>query len=473
MIRHLEALRSRRTDEGFSLVEVVVAMVVLGLLSTGIAAGTTVVARMTSDSRARQIAVNLAEAKLDEDRGILDPTKIYASTSTQDVSGRTFTVTQTTGLVSDDGTNITCGSGKTIYYRQIGVQVTWAGMLPTTDPVRSDTIISPNGRINDASTGSIAVLVTGSTGTPEAGVSVTVTPVSGTATALQAQPASTGPDGCTYAMGVTPGTYKVSINRSGSVDTVQSPNPSNDAVVVMPGATASVTFSYDEAVNYDLTYNSAGSGGGAVTLPQSMPVTFLAASGAPYITSKTSAAPTNIALYPFPAGYTAIAGAEADTNGNTLCAAEDPAAWPGKTFGSGKNAQTVAQGVRGTAPASPGASATLPVPVGAFSLSNLNGLYVYAVALNAPSTATGQPDCAAATSGSGVVFTFPQATTNATTIFALPYGTYQIYSQTTSYGASRQPVVGSMNLSVSVPGQNTRSAVSGGNVLTLDPRQKQ
>lgn len=465
MNRHTEALRSGRTDEGFSIVEVVVAMVVLAVLSTGIAAGTAVVARMTTDNRARQIAVNLAEAKLDEDRGILDPTKIYAGTSTQTVSGHTFTTTQTTSLVSDDGSNITCGSGKTIYYRQITVQVTWAGMLSTTSPVRSDTIMSPNGRINDASTGSISVLVTGSTGTPEADVSVAVTPVSSTATALQTQPVPTGPDGCTYAMGVTPGTYKVTLTRSGSVDTNQSSNPYNDAVVVAPGATASVTFSYDDAMNYDLAYAS-----GSPVLPQTMPVTFLAASAAPYITPSSAAPPSNVALYPFPAGYTAVAGAEADTNGNTLCAAEDPAAWPGMTIGKGKSAQAVQQGVRGSAPASPGGSGTLTVPMGRFTLGNLSGLYVFAVAQNAPSATTGQPDCTAA--NSGVTFAFPQTTTPATTTFALPYGSYKIYTSATADGAILKAVAGGMNLSISVPGQNTMSAVSGGNVLVLDPRQK-
>jgi prepilin-type N-terminal cleavage/methylation domain-containing protein len=466
MNRPTEALRSARTDEGFSIVEVVVAMVVLAVLSTGIAAGTSVVARMTTDNRARQIAVNLAEAKLDEDRGILDPTKIYAGTSTRTVSGHTFTTTQTTSLVSDDGANITCGSGKTIYYRQITVQVTWAGMLPTTSPVRSDTIMSPNGRINDAATGSISVLVTGSTGTPESGVSVTVTPVSSTATSLDTQPVATGPDGCTYAMGVAPGTYKVTLNRTGSVDTLQASSPFNDAVVVMPGATASVTFSYDQAMNYDLAYST-----GSPVLPQKLPVTFLTASGAPYITSSSAAAPSTVALYPFPAGYTAIAGAEADKNGNTVCAAEDPAAWPGKTIGKGPGATVLAQGVRGAAPAAPGGSGTFTVPMGRFSLTNLNGLYVFAVAQNAATPTTGQPDCAAA-NGNALIFALGQITSAATTTFALPYGQYQIFTSTSASGTAPLPVGPAQNLSVSVPGQNTASTAGPGNALLLDPRVK-
>jgi hypothetical protein len=326
--------------------------------------------------------------------------------------------------------------------------------------------MSPNGRINDAATGSISVLVTGSTGTPESGVSVTVTPVSSTATSLDTQPVATGPDGCTYAMGVAPGTYKVTLNRTGSVDTLQASSPFNDAVVVMPGATASVTFSYDQAMNYDLAYST-----GSPVLPQKLPVTFLTASGAPYITSSSAAAPSTVALYPFPAGYTAIAGAEADKNGNTVCAAEDPAAWPGKTIGKGPGATVLAQGVRGAAPAAPGGSGTFTVPMGRFSLTNLNGLYVFAVAQNAATPTTGQPDCAAA-NGNALIFALGQITSAATTTFALPYGQYQIFTSTSASGTAPLPVGPAQNLSVSVPGQNTASTAGPGNALLLDPRVK-
>jgi hypothetical protein len=202
-----------------------------------------------------------------------------------------------------------------------------------------------------------------------------------------------------------------------------------------------------------------------------MPVTFLAASGAPYMTSSKTPAPSSIALYPFPAGYTAIAGAEADTNGNTLCAAEDPAAWPGMTISKGKTASVLAQGVRGAAPASAGGSGPFTVPMGRFTLTNLNGLYVFAVAQNAASPATGQPDCAAA-NGNALVFALGQITSAATTTFALPYGQYQVFTSTSAAGTAPLLVGPAQNLSVSVPGQNTASTAGPGGTLLLDPRVK-
>jgi hypothetical protein len=315
------------------------------------------------------------------------------------------------------------------------------------------------------------VLVTGSAGTGEADVAVTVTPVSGTASALQSQPDPTGPDGCAYATGVTPGTYKVAISRTGAVNTRQVANPSNSSVVVPAGATVPVSFTYDDAAMYTLTYDAAGT-----IIPSTMPVTFLTASGPPYITRSTSAPPSSVSLFPYPAGYTAVAGAEADANGNTLCAAEDPAAWPGGTYGGVK----VQVGVRGAAAAPPGQTKPLTVPMGTFTVEKVKGQYITAVAQNAASTTTGQPDCAAA-DGGDLVFAFPQITTDTKVKLSLPYGTYQLYSSTSSSGLTAllggllNLVTSTTKLGIDDPAGTPLSSVTStatSNVLVLDPRRK-
>lgn len=413
MMRSSEALRSRRTDEGFSLVEMVVALAILALVSTGIAAGTGAVVKMTAETRARQIAVNLAEAKLDEDRGILDPFKIFAGTSSQVVGNRTYTLVQDTSLVSDDGSDITCGSGKTIYYRRISVTVRWTGMLATTSPVQSDTVLSPNGRINDSSTGSIAVRVTGSSGLGQPAVPVTITPNTGSALPLQKQPDATDAEGCSYALGVAPGAYTVKIQRSGWVDTGQASVPTNATVAVVAGRTTSVVFEYADAMDYSLTY----AGGTSPVLPANLPVTFLTPTATPYITPSDAAPPTTVSLYPYPAGYTAIAGAAADSNGKPTCASQDPAAWQAGTY----DGVTVGQGMRSTpVAATAGGSASLDVPMGTFRVNQLSALYLTAVAQN--DTTNGQPGCA-----KPATFTFSTLSLGSS-VLALPYGTYKIYS---------------------------------------------
>lgn len=468
MIRLLEALRSKRTDEGFSLVEVVVAMVILGLLATGISAGAGMVIRMTADNRSRQIAVNLAEQQLDIDRGILDPFDIHPfgpgetlPAKQQVVSGRTYTTTQSTSLKTVDGSDISCGSGRTIYYRRIAVSVDWTGRLGTTSPVTSETVISPNGRINDASTGSIAILVRGSAGTGESGVAVSITPVSATATPLQTQPVPTDVEGCSYALGVVPGTYRVAITRAGSVDTAQNPTPSTASsgnVTVTAGSTSPVNFTYDAAATFPVTYKPANA-----ILPTALPVTFLGI-GSPYVSSSTAAAPSSVALYPYPSGYAAVAGAVADTNGNTKCAAQDPAAWPAGTYGG----RRVASGIRGaTAAADPGATAAAPgltVPMGTFTVRSTAALYLTAVAQSV--TTNGQPACA-----TPQTFTFSTFSTSATVSLALPYGSYKIYAGS-ALGLLTAPVGSALGITP------TTDAVNGvlasfdplSSTLTLDPR---
>lgn len=418
--------RSARIDEGFTLVEAVVSMVIIGVLATGIIAATNMVTRLTADNQSRQIAINLAERQLDIDRGILDPFKISAfgvgspdpvatPAIVEPVSGRDYSISQATSLVGVDGADISCGSGKTIYYRRITVTVDWTGRLATTNTVQSDTIISPNGRINDAATGSIAVQVTGAYGIGESGVDVTIAPYSGTATTLQSQPAATNVDGCSYAVGVYPGVYKVTINRTGSVDLAQA-SSSSSLVQVLAGATAPGTFSYDQAGTIPVTYPA-----GAV-LPTTMPVTFLNA-GQPYISPSNAAAPTSVALYPYPAGYTAIAGPAVDASGKPACAAESPANWPLGTYG-GKVLNASAQSPTGAA--SPGGTSTtaMAVPMGVFTVrvpALTSTTYLTAVAQD--SGANGQPGCKSAPT-----FTFSKLTANSTMTLALPYGTYKLYT---------------------------------------------
>ncbi|MGT2425924.1 type IV pilus modification PilV family protein [Amnibacterium kyonggiense] len=427
MTRRPEALRSARTDEGFTLVEVLVAMLIFGLVSTGILTSANIVIRMTADNRSREVATNLAEQQLDTDRGVLDPFDVHnipatagGAPLTQTVSGRTYTITQTTSLVSADGSDITCGNSKSVSYRRITVQVDWTGRLATTAPVQSDTILAPNGRINDSSTGSISILVSGVTGAGESGVSVTITPQPGTATALLSQPAPTDVDGCAYAFGLTPGTYRVAISKPNSSDQLQNATPTTGTTPepgdlnVTAGATTPLTWSYDQNATYPLVY-AKGSG---ATLPDAMATTFLS-KGPTWATGGSSAPVSSAALYPWPSGYGIIAGNQANST-TTLCAAEDPSAW-----GTAPGVQT---GIRAIgAGQQPGAtSPSVNVPMGVFTVTapliSLGNTYVTAVGQS--STANGQPGCATTETFTFSGYMLPGATKT----FALPYGSYKIYT---------------------------------------------
>ena len=78
--------------EGFTLIEVVVALLVFAILSTGIVAGATTVIRMTDDNRARITAANLASQDLDVVRAIGDPFSIEDTDGYSSIDGRSYRV---------------------------------------------------------------------------------------------------------------------------------------------------------------------------------------------------------------------------------------------------------------------------------------------------------------------------------------------------------------------------------------------
>lgn len=447
-----------QADAGMTLIEVVVALLVFAIIASGIVAGMTTIARMTSDDRARVVAANLAAEQTDLARAIGDPFKITAKSTTQsfptpDGGTRDFTIARTVSWVSSAGNDISCGSSTNLFFLRVHVLVTWDGELPTTSPVQTDTVIAPAGRITDPTSGTVAVSVVGADGKPRAGVSVTVVPTSG-GSALAAQPAPTGDDGCTYVTKVAPGTYAVSLNKAGYVDVNQNPTPSKPAVVTV-GTTQSVAFQYDLGATYTVDYISTYKAGPFV-MPPGLATTFINSTAGLYTT--TSPAST-IVLHPFSTGYTAVAGALGTSAGTTTCAVYDPAAWPATTVSGTK----LADGQRGQAASGgPGQAAQpdLTVPLGVVVVKASAAGYLKAVQ-TAAAPGLKEPGCTTL-----ATYSFGPVLKNGTVAVALPFGTWTFFSGA-SAGAETTPVLGS---SLTAPTDVAPGLVTAAGVVTLDPR---
>jgi prepilin-type N-terminal cleavage/methylation domain-containing protein len=211
------ARRIRRgEDEGFSMIEVVVAMVVFALLASvtlGIILRTTDVA---SSNAKRVAAANLATKQIETTRSQLainipDGT----TTRTETVGGTTYTIAQTASYTTQDTTATLCeGSGGALAHKLVRVVVTWPNM-GSVRPVRSDTVkaLGMGDEGLDEAVGALAVGVKNSTGGPVAGVTVTITPGPVSQT--------TGPDGCAVFLGLVaaPGgtDYTARVNQPGYV----------------------------------------------------------------------------------------------------------------------------------------------------------------------------------------------------------------------------------------------------------------
>ncbi|CAN5228810.1 hypothetical protein BH09ACT5_BH09ACT5_18710 [soil metagenome] len=452
MVSIRSRLHGGSSDEGISLVEVLVAMMVFAVIALGVIASSATILRMTADTRSREVATNLAASELDRVRAFADIFDIVNDKFDTIIGGKTYTITRSTEWVQVTGSDVACGDSSTtstFTSKRVNVTVDWSGRLNSTQPARSDTLISPDTRVNDPSRGTIRISVLGSKGTGIAGVAVSVAPAtSSTGTALEEQPRATDSDGCSYALKVVPGTYTVTISKSGSLSTTQSSSPSA-TVVVAAGGSVAAQFEYDTAATFNLSYASNYTAS-ALKFPTNLDTTYLSTAGQYY---RPSPRVSQIALYPVPSGYSGIAGKYiSPIVGNAGCVSVDPAAWAAGTV----NNVALAAGSRTAVGTDPGTQASMAIPMGVATVKFTTVDYLIAVSATPPAAAL-DPGCA-----NPMTYTFGEVLVNGNTTVALPFGSWTLYSSATATGT--RTVIPGGNITV-----NTRGQVSG-TTVTLDPR---
>jgi hypothetical protein len=450
--RRLSAARTDRDpDAGFSIVEVLVATLIFMMLSIGIAQATVTSIRLSGDQKHRVTALSLAAGEIDAVRAIGDPFEVTNDPQPPPVTidGITYTIALDTEWVSGTGTDIPCGGSGTanLQVKRVNVGVTWTGKLANTAKVQSDTVLAPIGRINDPTQGTIIIAATRADGSGSSGVTPTVTPVSGGATALTTAPPATDSDGCSYALRVVPGVYKVALSKSNYVDITQNPSPSLN-VTVVAGSTVSAPFGYDKAAKFNMTYAPGAPSGTKFATDAQM--SFVNTYGTSYVSGN----PTSASLYPWAVGYVPIAGHYiAPTQLSDGCRSVDPSEW------SASASPALADGDHGAAIATtPGGTAAMTLNMGLLkvksSKASASGTFLKAVSAT-PIAGWGDPGC-----GTAMTYNFPAIAANTDTNIALPFGTWTI---------SVTPSSGTAILTLT-PLNNVVSGRVSGNTVMLDPR---
>jgi prepilin-type N-terminal cleavage/methylation domain-containing protein len=467
LIRRLRDIRN--SENGFSLVEVIVAMLIFALISTGIAYTMMSALQVTRDSRAKQVATNLAAQEIDLDRDSGNLFTLLNSTRTVTVNGDTFSVTRATQWVSSPDVNLACGAGAgTLKYKRVNVTVSWSNMRSGSIPVHADTIVSPNSQINDPNLGTILISVLSVSGIGMPGITLTATPsaVPGGAISPATGPVTTDAQGCAYFLKMTPGNYDVTVTaKPGYVDALtQSATPVVHTQAAA-GTSTSQSFQYDNASTISVTYASNGPTG-TIDFPYNLDTTYFPVSGAtaPYFLTTLAGTTVNttatriVLLHPFPTGYTVVAGAYAApgvAGATVFCSSVDPTLWPATTT---ENPQRV--GSRSAVAATvPGGSASTNVRMGVATvkLTGTGTQYLKAVSATAP-TGSADPGCAAPmTYRFGAVLT-----ANVGAAIALPYGSWQLY-----YGSSSSQTTAVPASAITL---TTRATLTG-TVITFDPRE--
>lgn len=260
----MDRLRPRpHGDDGISLIETVVAMLVFVVFATSAAAFLINTLKVDKTNTQRVTAANLAASQIELVRAstalsLTDGTTTVTPTA---LNGTTYTVTQTVRFVANASGDAVCaGTSGTLAYKLVTVSVSWPGMGKVA-PVRADTLraLGLGTDQNDTRKGTGAIGLTDAAGAAVPGATVALSNGSSYVT---------GSDGCAVFPNLTTGSYTYTVTATGYVG--------RQGEAVLTGS-----FSVTAATVTRLALNYAPKGAVAVTLtapsgytwPATLPVT--------------------------------------------------------------------------------------------------------------------------------------------------------------------------------------------------------
>jgi Tfp pilus assembly protein PilV len=236
--------RTVASQDGFALMEVIIAAAVLVLVVLGVFAGLDAVTSTAGANKARTVAATLAEKDQERLRGMRtsDIDKMNTAPYDVKVGNVTYHVESNAAWVYDaSGDEVSCGIAKgQASYMRITSTVTSPITGAKVKPIVISSIVAP--QVGASAAGSLAVMVKGAAGQPVPGVAVSAPPH---------DPELTNSLGCAVFGDLTAGTYKVSLSKTGYVDKEGVTNPTND-VTVTAGNMSTVEFAYDIAASITL-----------------------------------------------------------------------------------------------------------------------------------------------------------------------------------------------------------------------------
>jgi prepilin-type N-terminal cleavage/methylation domain-containing protein len=210
-----------RPDSGFTLVELVVALLLLAIIMSASLYALLQGLGLSRDNQERVVASNLVSGVLEKlETSTLSSTgfnTVAASVGTtalanQTVAGTTFHFTQTNEWESRGATSSVCSSGtNTNLVLVVTVKATWGYGGESVS--ESTTMAPPSGSVGTTGDGALAVQVDQSGGAGFSGATVTATNSSTNSTTSY----TTGSDGCAFFDSLTPGNYNVSVSSPGGV----------------------------------------------------------------------------------------------------------------------------------------------------------------------------------------------------------------------------------------------------------------
>ncbi|HWE55504.1 MAG TPA: type II secretion system protein [Acidimicrobiales bacterium] len=352
--------RRRWGDEsGFTLVELLMALLVLAIVMSASLYGLMAAMRTSNDSQQRVIAANLDQSTLESlEAAALSSTGFSAipvgstTLATQTVNNRKFKMTQNTEWVSQGTNSSACNtsSAQGLILRAT-ITATWG---VSAEAVSQTSLISPPSGTFNSADGSLGVQVSGASGAAYVGATVNLVPQVPTSGSTPAAPTAqvTGTDGCVFFTNLSPDSYAVTVSSSTGITNAetstynslnQTANPQTFTVSAssVPGV---ATVVYDDYGTVNWSYAPAYSQWALATYPAAsgMPISVYSQSlsfgvtNAYTYTPAPSSPATSGTVQAFPVTYPTIytgSCTDADPYG-TSTATGQPPFYPASTYSS-------------------------------------------------------------------------------------------------------------------------------------------
>ncbi|HEX4011719.1 MAG TPA: carboxypeptidase-like regulatory domain-containing protein [Solirubrobacteraceae bacterium] len=287
------------SESGFSLIEVLVSALMVGLIAAAAATALISSAHFSGDQQLRSQADVIANQDLERLRGMSDE-QLGGLNQTRTVtlpSGQSFTVTSTSTYVNTSGAS-SCTSSAASYYK-LTTNVSWTESYTNQSPSITDESL-----LSRPVSGDLLTDVKDPTGAPLQGATVNATGASN-------QTGTTDSNGCIVFAGLTPGSYTVALSKTGYVDPNGNSAPSGTATVTTTGmaSPSGLPFRLGQAGSIVGTFGTYSGAGG-----QADGLSWLGTGAGlgmttPGIVTATSAAAgfTSALLYPFDTSATSPA----------------------------------------------------------------------------------------------------------------------------------------------------------------------
>jgi prepilin-type N-terminal cleavage/methylation domain-containing protein len=244
--------RRPRSDDGFTIVEVMVAMVVFVIVSTATIAILVAGLRTIRDNSDRVSAASIARSKVEDLRATGANSLTQGVTSETSADGRFTISTETYWVPVTDQAVSSCvvGNNPDLQESRMRAHVEVIGGR-LSSPQTIDALIQPKDEVPLANVGSMTVLVRDSDGaTPVPG-----TVVRGTHSSLvYAFEAVTDPFGCIFAPNLEPGTWMVVASKPGFVPPTTGADDSGIDVLAGQNSPAEFSLAQAGALSVDSAY---------------------------------------------------------------------------------------------------------------------------------------------------------------------------------------------------------------------------